>query len=57
LDITSQLLSGGNDLQVIIWDVNLADWRSLACDLANRTLSEDEGLRYLGNSVITQTCG
>jgi len=44
------------DNSVRLWDVSLEDWRTQACMVANRNLTEDERLRYFGSAASRLTC-
>jgi WD40 repeat protein len=47
--------SGNSDL--VLWDVTLETWRTYACRMANRDLTEEEWSTYLGDRPYRQTCG
>jgi len=47
--------SGNSDL--VLWDVTLESWRTYACWMANRDLTEEEWSTYLGDRPFRQTCG
>ena len=42
--------------QTIQWDVDPAVWKSQACRMANRSLSQEEWRRYLGDEPYRKTC-
>ncbi|HEX3049497.1 MAG TPA: protein kinase [Aggregatilineaceae bacterium] len=44
------------DGRVRLWDVSLENWRTQACLMANRNLTEDERLRYFGSAASRPTC-
>jgi WD40 repeat protein len=50
------LASGSIDGKIILWDLRLNTWRSHACEIANRNLTQDEWGRYVGTQPWRQTC-
>ena len=46
------LITGGDDGEVVVWEIDPDRWVELACDLAGRTLSRDEWRRYLGDRAL-----
>ena len=51
------LISGGDDGEVIVWDLDPVRWVEAACKLAGRTLDRDEWHRYLGDRPYDPACG
>jgi WD40 repeat protein len=50
------LASGATDGTVSFWDVSLASWRQAACQVAGRSLTQEEWERYLGTEPYQETC-
>ena len=51
------LLSGSRDKTAMLWNVNLDSWQALACQTANRNLTQDEWKYYLGGTEpYRKTC-
>ena len=50
------LITGGDDGEVVVWDIDPDRWVELACDVAGRTLSRDEWRRYLGDRAYDPAC-
>jgi WD40 repeat protein len=52
------LASGSADQTVILWDINIESWRTLACRRANRNLSQAEWDTLVGLEDIPyhRTC-
>ncbi|MBZ0291110.1 MAG: protein kinase [Anaerolineae bacterium] len=50
------LFSGSYDKRVRQWQTGLSDWRSMACRIANRTLTEQEQQQYLRGIGSHNTC-
>jgi WD40 repeat protein/energy-coupling factor transporter ATP-binding protein EcfA2 len=50
------IASIGADNQVILWDVEVEYWRSLACELALRNLTSEEWGQYLPPDEYRATC-
>jgi WD40 repeat protein len=48
--------SSSNDLTVRLWDVQTDTWLSRLCEIANRNLSRDEWVQYLGSEPYRKTC-
>jgi WD40 repeat protein len=40
----------------IRWNITPSDWLSLACDAANRNLSQSEWVKYINNNNYQETC-
>jgi WD40 repeat protein/predicted TPR repeat methyltransferase len=52
-----QLLLVGSEAQrQMLWDVDQDSWQAQACRIANRNLTHDEWLYYLGNEPYRPTC-
>jgi WD40 repeat protein len=52
-----QLITGGDDGEVIVWPIDPDRWVEMACNLAGRTLTRDEWRRYLGDRTYHPACG
>jgi WD40 repeat protein/DNA-binding SARP family transcriptional activator len=50
------LVTGGDDGEVVVWQADPNRWVELGCDLAGRTLSRDEWRRYLGDRAYDPAC-
>ena len=50
------LLSVGSDGLVWLWNINVNDWKSTACTIANRNLTYDEWQQYLPDKAYQFTC-
>jgi WD40 repeat protein len=50
------LASGSNDFTVILWDVGLEAWKTRACNIAGRNLTQEEWDLYLPFYDYQQTC-
>jgi WD40 repeat protein len=50
------LASASRDTTIILWDVSLDSWRTRACALAHRNLSDDEWARYMPETPYRETC-
>ncbi len=50
------LISADRGGAVMIWDLDERSWRHRACKIANRNLSYDEWVQYVGNSPYRLTC-
>ena len=48
--------SGGRDGRLIGWNADVDNWTSLACDIANRSLTVDEWLQYRPAKDYVSTC-
>jgi WD40 repeat protein len=44
------LVSGGDDGLIVLWDLSETSWRERACRMANRNLTKEEWLEYVGDS-------
>jgi hypothetical protein len=45
------------DQRLVVWDVNEASWRKVACRIANRNLTQDEWKRVFGSAAAYhETC-
>ena len=51
-----QLLLAGAANHQMLWDVDQDSWQAQACRIANRNLTRDEWLYYLGNEPYRPTC-
>ena len=59
VDVSSDsqaVVSGGRDDKLVLWNVNREDWKSLACRIANRSLSSDEWAQYRPETEYRTTC-
>lgn len=52
-----QLLTGGLDGRVLMWEIGVEQWRGRACHIANRTFTSGEWSRFFGEEVYHDTCG
>ncbi|MEQ8674240.1 MAG: protein kinase [Aggregatilineales bacterium] len=50
------MVSGGRDSQVIKWAINLEDWRTDACQIANRNLTAEEVRNYFAGERPADIC-
>ncbi len=50
------LASSSQDKTIRLWDVNVADWKRLACRIANRNLTRAEWRQYIGGEPYHKTC-
>ncbi len=50
------LVSGSLDGAIILWDLRQDTWRSRACEIANRNLTQEEWDRYIGVGQWRKTC-
>jgi len=50
------LASGSADKTIILWDVDPDSWRTRACQIAHRNLTQAEWAQYLGGQPYHQTC-
>jgi WD40 repeat protein/DNA-binding SARP family transcriptional activator len=50
------LVTGGDDGEVIVWQADPDRWVAVACGIAGRTLSRDEWRRYLGGRAYDPGC-
>lgn len=44
------LVSGGDDGLIVLWDLSETSWRERACKMANRNLTKEEWIAYVGES-------
>src|SRR5262249_44122828 len=58
-----RVVSGGvddpdsrRDHAILIWNVDEAEWRRRACQIAGRNFTWEEWRRYLGNQPYARTC-
>ncbi len=51
------LVTGGTDGEIVVWEVDPDRWVELACAVAGRTLSRDEWHRYLAGRAYDPACG
>lgn len=51
------LLSGSLDGVVMLWTLDMADWRVRACRIANRNLTQQEWEQFFGDQPYRATCG
>ena len=52
-----QLLTGGLDGRVLLWEIGVEQWRGRACHITNRALMPEEWARFFGDELYHQTCG
>jgi WD40 repeat protein len=45
------LVSGADDGLIVLWDLNETSWRERACRMANRNLTKEEWIDYVGEST------
>jgi len=50
------LASSSQDKTIRLWDVDVADWKRLACRIANRNLTHAEWRQYIGGEPYHKTC-
>ncbi len=50
------VLTGGDDGRLVTWDLRVSTARTVACAVANRNLTPEEGRQYLGTSTPRLTC-
>lgn len=50
------LAAGSADGTIRLWKINLAAWRSQACHIANRNLTQPEWRQYVGDEPYHNTC-
>lgn len=50
------VVTGGRDNRMVVWDISIANWKSHACQIANRSLTEGEWVQYRSKSDYTLTC-
>jgi WD40 repeat protein len=50
------LVSGGGGEKIVMWDIDVQSWLERARYIANRNLSKDEWLRYMGDRPYHRTC-
>ena len=50
------LASGGRSGHMVIWDVNPDNWKHIACQIANRSMSDEEWFQYLPDFDYEFTC-
>lgn len=50
------LASASEDYTVILWDVGLQAWKTRACNIAGRNLTQEEWLLYFPFYAYHQTC-
>lgn len=48
--------SGGRDHHLVVWDINLNHWKTLACEIANRSFDEDEWFQFRPEQDYRETC-
>ena len=51
------LATGSEDKTVRLWRIQVHELIQLACQIANRNLTQDEWQRLLGNTPYHKTCG
>jgi WD40 repeat protein len=52
----SKLASGDIGGNVVLWDIVLEHWVDIACQRANRNLTQQEWRRYFGDEPYRVTC-
>jgi WD40 repeat protein len=50
------LASAGDDGTIMLWDVDSSSWQQLACERANRNLTQAEWQRFFGDRPYEDTC-
>jgi WD40 repeat protein/serine/threonine protein kinase len=50
------LASASADRSIILWDVAPAVWQTMACQIANRSLTPEEWQQFFGSEAYRQTC-
>ncbi|TKB81385.1 MAG: TIR domain-containing protein [Nitrospira sp.] len=45
------LVSGADDGLIVLWDLSETSWRETACRMANRNLTKEEWIDYVGDSM------
>jgi WD40 repeat protein len=50
------LVSGSNDNQLILWDVNPTSWHDRACKMVGRNFTREEWRRYIPGDDYHSTC-
>jgi hypothetical protein len=50
------LASGSADRTIILWDISRESWRTRACRIANRNLTDGEWREFLGDERYRRTC-
>jgi WD40 repeat protein len=50
------LASGEENWTIYLWDFDLHSWQYRACQIANRNLTRDEWVQYIGNELYHVTC-
>jgi WD40 repeat protein len=50
------LVSASSDKSIILWNTDVQSWQSLACQIANRNLTQEEWQYYLPSERYQKTC-
>ena len=50
------LASASDDGTIMLWDLDFASWQNLACQRANRNLTQSEWQRFFGGQSYRETC-
>ena len=51
-----QVLASGRNRAIVLWDVSLEAWQAHACHMANRNLTPEEWVSYLGDQPYEKSC-
>jgi WD40 repeat protein len=51
-----KIAATGEGVNVVLWDVNVDSWSSIACQRANRNLTLEEWQQFFGDEPYRLTC-